>query len=400
MAAPRQEILRAVADAHVFYRSHVARSWVPDHLNRRNLYPLLEPAGIGYAPAGWTATVDHLRGIGHAGELLIDAGLARRTHDGRVVDLFRDRLMVPLRTSSAELVGFIGRCAETAQPNVPKYMNSPQSSVFAKNELLYGLGEDRDRLRRGAMPILVEGPLDRLAIARGAASFAVVGLAPCGTALTSLQVQYLLDTVGANRPIGVALDPDAAGRTATLRAWDLLTAAGATNLLHVALPEGRDPAELIRNGRANRLRDAITRNRPLAFAVADQRIRDARPDPENTAQRVAIARHVAALDLRHVPGSQVGAYVVHLARELQLDTSTLTAIATDAISGHGRRPTDASRGFAARMCAAHGAAVSATRATEVSAQSAATNSPGLTYYEKQRAVEHPAGTNDRPASNR
>lgn len=174
-------------------------------------------------------------------------------------------------------------------------------------------------------------------------------------------MQALLDTVGTKGPIAVALDPDAAGRSATLKAWDLLTAAGASNLLHIALPDGRDPAELLRNGRGARLREAITHHRPLAFTVADQRIAEARPDRDNAAQRVAIAQHIAEHDLRHVPGSLVGAYVVHVASRLDLDTSTMTAIATDAVRAGNTPPDHDVRN--ARMRAAAGAGTSATWAT-------------------------------------
>lgn len=361
MPATRADLLGAVADAHAFYIARAASSWVPHHLNRRNLYAQMEPAGIGYAPKGWTVTTDHLRHHGHSDQVLVEAGLSRRASNGNIVDFFRDRLMIPLTAGTQELVGFIGRCPENAGEAVPKYLNSPQTPVFSKHDVLYGLADDSERISRGALPIIVEGPTDRLAIAQGARNFAVVGLAPCGTALTAPQVKGLLAVVG-KRPIAVALDPDPAGRAATIRAWDLLTAAGATNLLHIALPDGRDPAELLRNGRADRLRDAITSHRPLVFAVADQRISEARPDPDNTAQRVAIATHIAKTDLRHVPGTLIGAYVVHLAQRLNLDTSTMTAIATEAVSaGLTRRGIDPAH-VHARMCAAAGAGAAATDA--------------------------------------
>lgn len=363
MASRREHLLAALRDAHAFYRDRVATSWVPHHLNRRNLYAQMEPAGIGYAPEGWTVTTDHLRSKGHAEAALLDAGLARRASNGNIIDFFRDRLMIPLTTGPKELVGFIGRCPENAGEAVPKYLNSPKTPVFSKHDVLYGLADDADRIRSGVMPIIVEGPTDRLAIAQGARSFAVAGVAPCGTALTGTQVKDLLEVVGDCRPIAVALDPDPAGRAATIRAWNLLTVGGATNLLHIALPEGRDPAELLRNGRADRLRDAITKHRPLAFAVADQRIADARPDPENSAQRVAIATHIAQTDLRHVPGTLIGAYVVRVARRLDLDTSTMTAIATEAVSaGLARRGVEGTAAHA-RMCAAVGAGAPAADAT-------------------------------------
>ena len=331
MATRRVDLWHVLRDAHAFYIHQVSASWVPDHLNRRNLYPQMQPAQIGYAPAGWTTTLDHLRGRGHRDDVILEAGLAVRARNGHLVDFFRDRLMVPLTTGERELVGFIGRCPTNAGDQVPKYLNSPQTAIFSKHELLYGLGDDADRIRRGAMPVIVEGPLDRLAIAQGARNLAATGLAPCGTALTIQQVQSLLAVVGTARPVAVALDPDPAGRAATLRAWKLFTDAGATNLLHVALPAGKDPAELIRIGRGVWLRAALAHCRPLAFAVADQRIADAQPDENNVAQRVAIAHHVVHHDLAHVPASRVGPYVAHLAAKLDLDTTTLTAVAVDAV---------------------------------------------------------------------
>lgn len=328
----RRDLLQVLQDAHAFYRSQVDRSWVPHHLNRRNLYPQMQPAGIGYAPPGWSTTVDRLRGMGYSDQWIEAAGLARPVSTGNLIDVFRDRLMVPLTSIDREVVGFIGRRSEHAGDDVPKYLNSPQSSVFAKHDVLYALGEDADALRRGSLPIIVEGPMDRLAIRQGAKNLAVTGLAPCGTALTQHQVDALVDVVGPRRPIAVALDPDPAGRAATLRAWELLTAAGGRHLLHIPLPNGKDPAELIRGGRGQVLRDAITGHRPLELAVADQRIIDARPNPDNWMQRAAIARHILNQDLKFVRPDQVGPYVAHLSRRLELDPETVTAEATDLIT--------------------------------------------------------------------
>lgn len=333
MTSERGDLLRVLQDAHAFYRAQVAASWVPDHLNRRNLYRQLQPAQIGYAPAGWTVTTDHLRGRGHTDELLVDAGLSRPARTGRLIDHFRDRLMFPLRTGERDLVGFIGRCPTNASDDVPKYLNSPQTAVFSKHELLYGLGESRDLLRRGSLPVLVEGPMDRLAVAAAITAGTAVGVAPCGTSLTVQQVDSLVGAVGIIGPIAVAFDPDAAGRAATLRAWELFTAAGARNLLFIQLPDGRDAAELVRNGRKAWLRNRITRGRPLAFVVADQRILEAVPRLDNVAQRVAVAQHVVRHDLRRLPNALMSTYVAHLAAKLHLDVATVTTIATGAVSG-------------------------------------------------------------------
>ena len=328
----RAAALQALTDAARFYRGQVERSWVPDYLNRRNLYSQLGPAGLGHAPGGWATTRNHLRRHGHTDAVLVAAGLVRRTQQGRLVDVFRDRLMVPLTTSQGVLVGFTGRAIPDAADDVPKYLNSPASDIFAKHDLLYGLAEGAEALRRGAMPVLVEGPLDRLALTVAARGLAVVGLAPCGTAFGPRQARALLNTIGARRPVAVALDPDPAGRDATRRAWEVLTGAGAQHLRHVALPDGRDPAELVRNGRAKVLRHAIATSTPLAHAVADTTITAAAISPEDWPRALTLARQLFQTDLPRVPTDQVASYVAHVAGRLHLDLETATAAAADAVS--------------------------------------------------------------------
>jgi len=330
-----QAVLAALQDAARFYRAEVGRSWVPDYLNRRNLYGQLHPAQLGYAPGGWTTTSDHLSRQGHAPATLQAAGLARPTaQGGRPIDLFRDRLVVPLTDAAGVLVGFTGRAAPDAEADVPKYLNSPASEVFVKHNLLYGLAEDAEALRRGAMPVLVEGPLDRLALAQATGGLAAVGVAPCGTAFGPRQAAVLLQAVGGNRPIAVALDADAAGRAATRHAWETLTDAGARHLRHVELPGGKDPADLVRNGRGNLLRHAIAQNTPLAHAVADNTIDDltAVTSARDWQRDLTLARRLFHSDLRRVPTNQVASYVAHVAARLRLEPEDATAAAADAIT--------------------------------------------------------------------
>ena len=326
---PPAALSHALRDAHAYFRQPrtLDPSWVPDYLNRRNLYPQLRYAGIGYAPSGWTSLLDHLRGRGHSDEALIGAGLARRASTGNLIDQFRDRLMIPVVDADRHLVGFIGRAAPGADPDtVPKYLNSPTTALFNKGQLLYALGEDRAALRTGALPILVEGPLDRLALRQAAGNLAVVGLAPLGTAFTERQAQQLASLIGPRRPVAVALDSDPAGRQATIKAWDRLTDAGLTNLLHVALPDGCDPADLIRAGHGQRLRQAIIRARPLAIAVADQRIATAGTGLD-VQKRYAILQHILGHDLHRVPTDRISPYLAHLGSQLRLDHETVTSAA-------------------------------------------------------------------------
>src|SRR5450759_4065924 len=181
---------------------------------------------LGYAPPGWTALVDHLRARGYTDAQLLDAGVGLRTRRGGV---FRDRLMFPVRDAGGDrVVGFLGR-ALTESDDTPKYLNSPATALYRKGDVLYGLGAEpsRQALAAGARPVLVEGPLDAIAVTAGGAS-RYVGVAPCGTALTAAQVAALDTAAGpmAERGVLVAFDNDPGGRQASLRAYELLRQRG------------------------------------------------------------------------------------------------------------------------------------------------------------------------------
>jgi len=117
-------------DAERFYVGHLKRSWVPGYLAARGLHPALAAQWhIGYAPAGWTALISHLRNLGHDDALIEAAGLARRSSRGTLIDHFRDRVMLAVRDEHGMVAGFIGRARPEAGPAVPKYLNSPETSA-------------------------------------------------------------------------------------------------------------------------------------------------------------------------------------------------------------------------------------------------------------------------------
>ena len=151
---------------------------------------------------------------------------------------------------------------------MPKYLNSPETSTYRKGELLFGLHQASGLLARGAVPVIVEGPVDAIAVTTaGRGSFA--GLAPCGTALTSLQAAALAQAAGLGQAsIIVAFDDDMAGRRAAIRAYDILRPF--SGRLQSAVLSGKDPAEILQAQGAAALR-AILRDstQPLAAVVID-----------------------------------------------------------------------------------------------------------------------------------
>jgi DNA primase catalytic core len=231
------------------YESMYSRSWAPGYLRERLGTDLVdeERFQVGYAPPGPISLIQHLTGRGASIEELIDAGLARETERGRIVDCFRDRLVFPIY-SGTDLVGFIGRRNPTKDNHEfagPKYLNTRSTAAFTKGQQLYGLTESATDLAAGSTPVLVEGPMDAIAI-RVASGGAYVGIAPLGTAFTDAQAAklkpYFRDDP--NR-IVIATDPDPAGWKSARHAFWRLAALRAVPQ-HLALPDRIDPADILR----------------------------------------------------------------------------------------------------------------------------------------------------------
>src|SRR2546421_4823778 len=237
------------------------------------------PWTVGYAPAGWTElrTALHAEGF-HDRELLL-AGLATTSRTGTVIDVFRDRVMFPVRRRDGLVVGFTGRDL-SGRPEIPKYRNTITTAVYRKKRLLYGLAEQLPGDRPPGAVLLVEGPTDVLAVAclrRWLPEAPYVAVSPCGTALTADQVTLLRGTVAAGTPVVVAFDSDPAGEVAADRAYRLLRDwPGPVDAL--ALPSGTDPAGLVARFRHGAVALLERARRPLAQVVVDHRLDPVRPD--------------------------------------------------------------------------------------------------------------------------
>ncbi len=212
----------------------------------------VEAFGIGLSPADGESLKNHLIREGYSPEELASAGVVRAGDDGVNHDLFRGRLMFPIRDAHKNLVGFGARSLDGSEP---KYLNSPQSALFDKSRLLYAMDRARTDVRKEGA-VIVEGYMD--AIAAHQAGFRNV-VAQMGTALTEGQVDEIRRLTG---KMTMALDQDAAGQTATLRSLDVVlknfqTKAishrgpdGSTQTAYadpriIVMPPGRDPDEVI-----------------------------------------------------------------------------------------------------------------------------------------------------------
>jgi DNA primase len=269
------------------------------------------------------------------------AGLVRRTRRGGLVDVFRDRAVIPVRDAAGRLAGFTGRARDGIGAGVPRYLNSPRTVLYDKGAILFGLWESRAALAAGSVPVLTEGPLDAVAVS-ASCSGRMVGLAPCGTALTASQARALgqvarLEEAG----VRMAFDGDAAGLRGAVRAYRLL-ASMAPRLSAVVLPSGQDPAGILsRDGPAALAGALETRSRPLADLVVDAELSQWGRWLGYETGRVS-ALHAVAAVVAGLRPDEIARQVARVAERLALGYDIVTLAVADALSSavgsHLNRP--------------------------------------------------------------
>ncbi len=191
---------------------------------------------LGFAPAGWENLVPKLRAH-HGDEVLLEARLAGRREGSRnLYDWFRNRLMVPLIAPGGAVLGFGARTMGEEQP---KYLNSPESSVYHKGQFLFGLEQARKHVKPDGEVVVVEGYFDAIALHQGGIRNTV---ATSGTALTADHAKQLRRLA---RGVALTYDGDAAGQEAMLRSLGALLSEG-LDVAVVELPAGDDPDTLVR----------------------------------------------------------------------------------------------------------------------------------------------------------
>jgi DNA primase len=208
-----------------------------EYVKNRGVPPeLAQQFGIGYAPDSYSATYDHLLKSGFSRTEIIAAGMGiqRELEEGKIYDRFRHRIMFPITDPQGTVIGFGGRAMGDSDA---KYVNSPESPLYNKSSVLFGLFHARDAVRSSRKIVLVEGYFDAIAAHKAGVKNVV---AVSGTALTEEHVKiikrYADDVI-------LCLDQDNAGQLAAGRAFDLLSRANLA-ILSVTLPS-KDPDELV-----------------------------------------------------------------------------------------------------------------------------------------------------------
>ena len=251
-----------------------------DYLKRRGVSPeMIDAFQLGYSPDSWDALKTYLKNMGAPEADAVESGLIYRNDEsGRTWDFFRDRLMFPIHDRQGNVIGFGGRQLTEPAPDAPrynpKYINTAATPIFDKRSSLYGIHRAHPAIRESNTGIIVEGYMDVIAAHQHGYTNVVASM---GTALTENQVSQFKSI--ANNFI-LALDPDTAGQEATLRSleasWKVFqrlasyqTPSGNSLPSHMsdpvalkvaALPEGKDPDELIRHDPAEW--ECLTKNAP------------------------------------------------------------------------------------------------------------------------------------------
>ncbi len=287
---------------------------------------------LGYAPDSWQSLTTALRKEGFSDDLLLQAGVVGRSRTGRLFDRMRNRVIFPILNQRGTPVGFAGRLLTG---DGPKYLNTPETDLYEKRTLLYGMHLAHQPILDAGSAVVVEGYTD--AITAHQAGFANV-VATAGTALTP---QHLETLSRITTKVILAFDGDQAGLLAAERTADLEQPDRRVRILVARLPEGRDPADLIAGGHIHVLEEAIGQAVPLEHHLIDQIVRQHNlEEPEAVARVLRAAGAVVAPIIDPTDRARA---VSHLASRIGRDE----VLVDDAIgrysSGRGRRRTEPSR---------------------------------------------------------
>jgi DNA primase len=240
----RDRLYAVLEDATLFYQAELQNASGPRaYLEKRGvLEQTIEKWRIGFVPgppeASWGVVKEHLVQKGYTESELLKAGLIKLSDKGKdSYDVFRNRIMFPLFDQSGRVVGFSGRTLDTG-PDVPKYVNSPETELYKKSELLYGYDKAKQGIRQLDFSLIVEGQFDVVMSHQAGYSNTV---AVSGTALTS-EHAHLLERFS-NRVV-LALDSDKAGIAAVKRSADIMLRRG-LDVKVALLVGGKDPADIV-----------------------------------------------------------------------------------------------------------------------------------------------------------
>jgi DNA primase len=288
---------------------------------------VVDQFSLGYSPVDWEELVRHLRDRGISDDTMQKAGLASGTRRGGVVDRFRGRVMFPIFDLRGDAVGFGARILDG---DGPKYLNTPETAIYHKSRLLYGLNWAKSDIVRRDTSVVVEGYTDVIAMHRGDMPIAV---ATCGTALGEDHLDLLRRF---SERVVLAFDADEAGAGAALRGFEH-SVPGDLDLRVAVLPEGKDPADVVADGEIDALRTSIAESLPLLQVRIDAEL--AKFDLDEPEARAKAVKSAAAIIGLHPDGITRHEYANGVSRRTGVETKFIE----QAISETRRRSSSARR---------------------------------------------------------
>ncbi len=316
----RQRLVAAHAAAVEFYRAQLSTAGARparEFLARRGFdRAAAERYGCGFAPDAWDLLTKHLRQQGFTHQELVTGGLSRESRSGTLIDRFRRRLLWPIRDLTGDVIGF-GARKLFDDDDGPKYLNTPETPIYKKSHVLYGIDQAKREIAKQGRAVIVEGYTDVMACHLAGVTTAV---ATCGTAFGADHIgvlrRLLLDTDSVAGEIIFTFDGDAAGQKAALRAFaDDQRFVGRTFI--AVSPDNMDPCELRLAKGDLAVRDLVARREPLVDFALRHEI--SRFDLDTVDGRVEAMRRAAPLVAQLKDREKRPEYVRKLAMDLGME---------------------------------------------------------------------------------
>ncbi|MEM9336776.1 MAG: DNA primase [Patescibacteria group bacterium] len=273
----RERQLALIEEAVRFFESELKKEGAALEylLNRGVTEETIKTWRIGFAPGppkhGWRHLKDHLEALGYKREEILKAGLIKTTEGGKEpFDVFRDRVMFPMAEQNSKVVAFSGRIL-SKDSDAPKYVNSPETELYKKSELLFGYDKAKHGIRNLGFSLIVEGQFDVVMCHQSGYGNTV---AVSGTALTQHHVM-LLERL--SDKVVLALDADRAGIAAVKKASELMLRRG-LDIKVAKMPEGKDPADIVKDdvGAFKKIVGASTHVIEYLFTILKEQVEDER----------------------------------------------------------------------------------------------------------------------------
>lgn len=327
----KNRILEANNAAALFYQSQLlgeAAETGREFLKSRGFdKAAAERFSIGFAPKAWSELYTHLKSLGFSDDELISAALVTRGDKG-IYDKFRGRLIWPIRDSTSQVIGF-GARKLFDDDNGPKYLNSSDTLVYHKSQVLYGIDLAKRDISKNQQVVVVEGYTDVMACHLAGVTTAV---ATCGTAFGDEHIRILNRMLSASQDSAAEViftfDPDAAGQKAAMRAYNDSSKFHAQTFVAVG-PEGLDPCDLRSEKGDEAVRAMIANKRPIFEFAIKQKI--SKFDLATLEGRVAAARAAAPVIAQIRDAALRPAYIRELAGWVSLDGNDVAALVDTAI---------------------------------------------------------------------